>query len=238
MDIATLKEKLGDDYDKLAAHVEALAEQRDVARRESIEGRKALKSRVTELESQQKAMLEKLGLESVEEINDLPDSKGQAEAVKQFEARLKRMERELSDKDGAIQAVTAKHREALLDADMEKALSGMDWLDRDIAAMLVRNGTTWEGDEVLFKAGDKLVNLADGVKHLAASKPHLLKSQGSGGSGFRQGAASGGASNPWSKEHWNITQQIQLESSDSQAAARFKADAGMVSDKSETITIV
>lgn len=192
MDIEKLKDKLGDDYQALADHVAELASQRDAARKESIDGRKGLKAKVDELSAAQTRVLEKLGIDSLDDLDSLPDGKGQAEAVKQFEAKLKRLERDLADATKARDEISSKHRSALLDASLEKALSGHEWIDRDIAAMLVKNGVTWEEDQAFFQADGKAVPLADGVKYIAQTKPHLLKSTGAGGSGYQSSAGSTG----------------------------------------------
>jgi hypothetical protein len=44
MDLAVLKDRLGDQYDALETYVNTLIGQRDAARKESIDGRKALKA--------------------------------------------------------------------------------------------------------------------------------------------------------------------------------------------------
>jgi len=100
MNIEELKEALGDKYDGLKSYVDDLIAQREAARNESINGRKTLKARVNELEALQTKLFDKLGVETVEDIESLPDGKGQAEAMKQFEAKVKRLERELAEDPG------------------------------------------------------------------------------------------------------------------------------------------
>ena len=51
---------------------------------------------------------------------------------------------------------------------------------------------TWEGDELLFNDGDKLVAVKDGVAGLVKSRPELLKPTGTGGAGVRDHNAGGG----------------------------------------------
>lgn len=191
MDIEKFKDRLGDDYEPLRAYVDEITAKRDAAVRESIDGRKALKSRLADLEAAQHRVLEKLGIDSLDDLDSLPEPKGQAEAVRQFEAKLRRMERDLADAVKSRDEALAKHKSALLDAALEKSLSAHEWLDRDVASMLVRNGIAWEDDKPFYQAGDRAVPLDDGVKIIAQTKPHLLKSAGAGGSGYRPGGTPG-----------------------------------------------
>jgi len=65
----------------------------------------------------------------------------------------------------------------------------------------------------------------EAVKKLLEDKPFLAKAQGGTGSGAPQqtGAA---AKNPWSKEHFNLTEQIRIERENAALAAKLKAEAG------------
>jgi hypothetical protein len=238
MNLDHLKEKLGDDFVKLTAYIDDLTGQRDAARSESIAGRKGLKAQIAALETAQSKALEKLGLDSLDDLDSLPEPKGQAEAVKQFETKLKRMETALAEKDAAIAGMTTKHRDAMLSAALEKAVNSHEWIDRDIAIMLAKNASAWEGDELLFTAGDKLVSMEDGIKHIAATKPHLLKAQGAGGSGFKEGGKAGNTDNPWAKDSLNLTAQIAMEAANPTQATKFKADAGMVNAQDAHTTII
>ena len=95
MDIASLKEALGDEkFAALQGYVNDLIGQRDTARNESITGRKKLKDDLAAAQALAAKALEKLGVESADDLDTLPDAKGQGEALKQFETKLKRAERE------------------------------------------------------------------------------------------------------------------------------------------------
>lgn len=41
-----------------------------------------------------------------------------------------------------------------------------------------------------------------------------------------KGGAGGGKDNPWSKENWNLTKQMELEINDPELAKSLKASAG------------
>jgi hypothetical protein len=67
--------------------------------------------------------------------------------------------------------------------------------------------------------------VADAVKQLLDERPFLAKAQGDTGSGT---PPNGGPAikNPWSKEHWNLTEQVNLSKENPALAAQFKAAAG------------
>lgn len=194
MDIDSLKDALGDEaHAKLSQYIADLVGQRDAARAESISGRKALKEKLSQLESAQSTLMEKLGVSSLEDIDALPDAKGAAEAAAQYEARLKRMERQLAEAAAARDEVSTKYRESLKRSAIADAMGGHDFLARDLVETYVGQRLTWEGDDLLFRADDgRLVPLADGVAGLAKSRPELLKPQGAGGAGVRQANAGSG----------------------------------------------
>lgn len=194
MDIETLKEKLGDEtFAKLKTYVDDLTGQRDAARNESITGRKGLKEKLTALETAQAALLEKLGLESLDDLESLPDAKGMADATKQYEAKLKRLERENATLKAAEAEVSGKYKTSLQRAAIADAMAGHEFIARDIVETHVSQRLTWEGDDLLFKADDgRLVPIKDGVAGIAKTRPELLKPTGTGGAGVRSSNAGGG----------------------------------------------
>lgn len=228
MNIDSLKEKLGDEtYTALKNHIDDLIGQRDAAKKESIDGRKNMKARLAELEAANTQMLQKLGVDSLQELDALPDAKGQADAVKQFEVKLKRLEQQLQDKDNELSGITGKFKQSQLDVLMQKALSGHDFVDSDLVAHFAKSKIEWDGDEPHYKTdAGTLVSLADGVTHLAKEKPHLLKAQGAGGSGFGKSGGSGkGQKNPWAQDSFNLTEQIALKANNPGLAAQLEAAA-------------
>ena len=195
MDIETLKEALGDEkFSALKTYVDDLTGQRDAARNESITGRKGLKEKLAKLESDQAALLEKLGLDSLDDLDSLPDAKGAAEAAKQYEAKTKRLERQLAEATAAREQAEGKFKDSLRRATIADALGGHEFIARDVVETFVSNRLTWEGDDLLFKTDDgKLVPVKDGVAGIAKTRPELLKATGAGGAGVRQSNAGGGA---------------------------------------------
>lgn len=220
MNIEELKEVLGDKYDALKGYVDELNSKLEAARSESINGRKSLKTRVAELEALQTTLFDKLGIESAEEIDSLPEAKGQAEALKQFESKIKRLERELTEANQGKTDLVGKVKELSLSATLEKVLGSHEWLDRDVASTIIRNGIVYQDDSPYFKvAEDKFVSLEDGAKLIAQTKPFLLKSTGAGGSGYTGAGGNGGATKQPKREDFGSEFEFQ------KAAAKYTATA-------------
>lgn len=194
MDINTLKEALGDEkFAALQAFVTDLTGQRDAARNESINGRKTLKAERDEAKALAAKALEKLGVESADDLDALPDAKGQGEALKQYEAKLKRAERERDEAKALAKEVGDKHRNSLQRAAIAEAIGGHEFVAKDIVETYVSQRLTWEGEDLFFKTDDgKLVSVQDGVTGIAKARPELLKPAGTGGAGVRHSAGSGG----------------------------------------------
>ena len=194
MDIAQLKEKLGDEtFSKLQSYVTDLIGQRDTARQESITGRKKLKDDLEKAQGLATKALEKLGIESADDLDALPDAKGQVEALRQFETKLKRTERERDDAKKLADEASGKYRSSLQKAAIAEALGGHEFVARDIVETYVNQRLVWEGDDLFFKSDDgKLIPPKDGVAGIAKTRPELLKPTGTGGAGMRQSNAGSG----------------------------------------------
>jgi hypothetical protein len=195
MDIETLKDALGDEkFAALQTYVTDLVGQRDAARSESITGRKGLRTELDTMRASQAKLMEKLGVDSLDDIDALPDAKGAAEAAKQYGAQIKRLERQLTEATQREQEATGKYRSSLQRAAVAEAMGGHKFVARDIVETYVGNRLTWEGDELLFKDDSgKLLPIKDGVAGIAKTRPELLEASGTGGSGARtQGAGGAG----------------------------------------------
>lgn len=194
MDIESLKEAIGDEkFAALKTYVEDLTGQRDAARQESIAGRRGMKDKLAKLEADQMALMERLGIDSLEDLDTLPDAKGAAEAAKQYEVKLKRMERQLQEATTQRDEIGGKFRGTLQRAAIAEALAGHDFVARDIVETYIGNRLAWEGDDLLFKSDDgRMIPVKDGVAGIAKARPELLKSTGTGGAGVRASNAGGG----------------------------------------------
>ena len=174
MDLSKIKEKLGEDFTELKDFIDDLTGQRDAARKESIDGRHKLKGRVKELETGAADMLERLGVESLEELEEV-DIKGQAEAVKQYLVKLKRADKELAESRDAVQAITGKYRESQLAAQIGDAIGAHSWVDKDLIALRLKAGIGWEEDEPHFEADGKIIGIKEAADFLAQKMPHMIK---------------------------------------------------------------
>lgn len=213
MNLEFFKDRLGTDYSVLESYVNDLIGQRDAARKESQEGRKTLKAKVESLEAVKAKLFEKLGLDEESDLDHLPDAQGQAEAVKQFEARVKRLETELKSRTDALATLETKHRATRLDSELSQALNGHEFVDREMVAEYLRHRADWSEDQPYYRTekGD-LIPLVEGVANLAASRPHLLKTPGARGSGY----------NPNIQQHTSRPALRRLEFEALTPAARFE----------------
>ena len=191
MDLSKLKDKLGDEtFSELERHVADLIGQRDTARTESINGRKKLKSDLEAAQALAAKALEKLGVDNADDLDTLPDAKGQGEALKQYETKLKRAERERDEARQAAEKASGMYRTSLQKAAVADALGGHEFVARDIVETYIGQRLVWEGEELMFKTdAGSLVSVKDGVAGVAKARPELLKPTGTGGAGVRQPGA-------------------------------------------------
>lgn len=193
MDLDALKGKTLDDklHEQLLAYVGGLNARAETAegkartaQKETIEGRKQLKA-------ERDAAFDKLGVTSLEEIEALPDGKAAQDATRQFEARLKKAEREKAEALAALQDVQGKYAKDRRDLALEKAIASQPFIDVEDARVLLGSRVKAEGEEFFYETADgKTLPLGDGAALLAKTKPHLVKApaQGATGSGYKPNA--------------------------------------------------
>jgi hypothetical protein len=186
-DLETVREALTEEqFTGLKNHVDDLIGQRNTARTESITGRKQLREEVETLRTFKRATLDKFGLDDDADISALPDPKADADAVKTFEARAKRLGEDLKTAQEAFTALQSKHQAATVSAALEKALGSHDFVDREMVGDYVRSRLTVSDEGgVMFRSDDGATCAIDeGIKTLVKARPHILKAAGAGGSGF------------------------------------------------------
>jgi hypothetical protein len=88
----------------------------------------------------------------------------------------------------------------------------------------------FEGDGQTARVGKDGVTpmtLAEWVEALGSDAPHLFEANAGGGAAGSGGGAASNRSvkNPFRKETWNLTEQMQLQKTDPQLAARLRAAA-------------
>lgn len=211
MNLDPLKDALGDEtFAKLQAYVTDLIGQRDTARDESIKGRKGLKAEADGLRAANAKLMEKLGVESLDEIDSMPDAKGAAEAAKQFGAQVKRLERQLADAVKERDEAAGKFRASLQRAAVAEAMGAHEFVARDVVETYIGQRLVWEGDELLYRDdGGKLLPVKDGVATVARSRPELLKPSGAGGAGARMSNAGSGGGKTMTRSQWDKTDHAQ-----------------------------
>lgn len=196
-DLSKLKDKLDSGtLAELTAHLDELSTRAETAEdkarkatKESIDGRKAKDQRIARLS-------ELLGIEPDADLESLPDPKGQADAVKQFEAKVKRLERENADLIKARDELGGTLKSMKRETALAAALEGHRFKNPADVRVLLQSRVVEEGDELLFETDDKKrVSLKDGAAWFATTRPDYVEAkEGAGqGSGFGRGqGASGG----------------------------------------------
>lgn len=195
-DLDTLKDKLDSEMlAKLRAHVEELGTRAETAEdkartaaKESIEGRKKLKA-------ERDKAFEKLGISEADELDALPEAKGQGEATKQLEAQIKKLTRERDEAVQAREALGGEVKGMKRNAALSEAIQGHKFKNPADVQVLLQSRLVEEGDDVRFKTDDgKLVPLKDGAAWFAKTRPDYVEAAGgdSGGSGFKGSGEGGG----------------------------------------------
>lgn len=215
-DLGTLKEKLdGETLSRLEEYVLFLKGKNDSLVQEISTTRKGLRDENAKLKAIKETLFEKLGLDDDADLDALPEVKGQAEAAKQFEQRIKRLEREKLEAQQKAGEIEGKYKSSRLEAALSKAIAAHEFIDADLVASHFSNRATWDEDQIMVKDGDKLTTLEDSVKAFAATKPHLLKSTGARGSGHPPGAGSSGGKTMTRAEFEALTPQSRVEAAKS-----------------------
>lgn len=129
---------------------------------------------------------------------------------KEREGELERRERELKEKENRLYAVKAI-KKAKLDDGSDSSLELIEFVMAD----------SEEEIEKRVKAFGALVN-----KFVKAEVDRTFKQQG-GNPDRGAGAGGGTANNPYKKESWNLTKQMELELNNPEEAKRLKAEAGL-----------
>ncbi len=179
------------------------------ARDEAIEHRhkfKEQKGTVTNL-------LEKLGVESIDDIDNLPDAKGQADQVKQLEIKLKRMQSDMKTQDDEYKKLSDKHQGAMKNIALKKALSAHEFNNPAVVESFINQRVSVEEDgDLIYTTDDgQVLSIDDGVSLFAKNNQDQLKHAGNGGSGNNPAARGGGTvNNPWAKDHFNLTEQSKI----------------------------
>ena len=127
--------------------------------------------------------------------------------LQEKEDAITQKENELKEKENRMYAIKAL-KKAELDDGSEDTLDLVDFvMGEDETAIYLKV-------KALQKFAQRIIkNTTDGIYKTNGRIP------GKGGAG-------GGKDNPWSKENWNLTKQMELEINDPELAKSLKASAG------------
>lgn len=158
-----------------------------------------------------------------------PERKKHAETEKKY----KSLQQQLMTADEVKQAEIAEKEEAL--AAREKELQ--DRLNREYAQKALREAGLDDGSEnafalVDFVMGEDEAAIDEKVKSFKelfnkAVKTEVDKRFKENGRTPQKGTNINGGKNPWTKEQWNITEQMAIEIQNPELAAQLKAAVGV-----------
>lgn len=147
---------------------------------------------------------------TIEELKkSVGDSTGLTEKIKAYEERIKTMQTEAANiaKNYALKA----------------KLSESGAIDPDY--LIYKQGGL---DKFNFDKEGNPIGIADMIKPLKESSPHLFKAESKpNGYDPAGGSGSGGITNPWKKESFNLTEQGRLLKSDPVQARQLALAAGI-----------
>ena len=154
---------------------------------------------------------------------DIADRDRQLEELKKIDADgLKsKIEQLQNDNKAAKEKYDADMKDMTLTNAIKLAVAGQVH-DEGLVAGLVDKSKLILGDD------GKVTGLDEQVKSLKESKSFLFKEkgpEGTGGSKGNGGKGKPGEKNPWSKEHFNLTEQGKILREDPERAAQLKAAA-------------
>lgn len=174
------------------------------------------------------AAIEKIVQSRVDKLM-APERKKSAETEKKYKA----LQKQLLTADEVKQAEIAEKEQAL--AAREKELQ--DRLNREFAQKALREVGLDDGSETAFALADFVMGEdEDEIKSKVKTFKDLFdkivaaevdKRFKSAGYTPKQGSKLNGGKNPWMKDQWNITEQMRIESTNPDDAAKLMAAAGV-----------
>ncbi len=163
------------------------------------------------------------------------------EFEKVIEARVKALKGDFDKQLGAVtnerdtlhsRLVSIQIDQGVVAAATQRGLRATAVLDitaRARGVFKLVNGvpTAFEADGQTVRQGkDGAMTLAEWVDAQVIEAPHLFESNaGAGAAGSGAARSVGSTRNPFRKETWNVTEQMKLQKTDPQLAARLKASA-------------
>ena len=169
--------------------------------------------------------------------------------VKELNEKLEAAEKAANDAKGGSTAEIAKMQKQIakleaINAENEKTLKANARTEAIRAAVKAAGLSAAEGISTV--AFDKLIDLAVGdtdvsdadamkavIEQFKTDNPSMIAAatkQGAGVKGEQGKSAFAGVANPWKKDSFNLTKQIEIATKEPQLAATMKAEAGVPAD--------
>jgi hypothetical protein len=158
----------------------------------------------------------------------------QLESQGKYNEALKTYEQQFRDREGSyqqrIEQLEAEVRGLRLDSRVVAKLADQVHDPADVLRLHSNNLTLNDSGEPVYKDGYQELPLEDWVGQLQQQKPWLFKAPKPQGTGAPVGTRStgtipSGMKNPWSREHFNLTEQGRILRTDPQLAEKLKAAA-------------
>lgn len=212
-DLDALKDALGEHYAPVRDHIAGLQSAADLSRREAERLRTELATARTNhdaLKTERNAAFDKLGVTDFADLEAIKDTQGSAEQVAQLNAKLKRYEAEIRDRDSKLDAAQTSIRDLRRDGLLDKQLRKHEWAEgnADLVKAYFQPRIAAEGDDWIVRNEDgSTVTVEDAFTQFAAEHPGLLSSKGTPGGGTGK-PATGGHQKPFAE--MSITEKGEL----------------------------
>lgn len=158
----------------------------------------------------------------------------QLESQGKYSEALKTYEQQFRDREGSYQQridqLEAEVRNLRLDSRVVAKLADQVHDPADVLRLHSSNLTLNDNGDPIYKDGYQELPLEDWVGQLQQQKPWLFKAPKPQGSGAPVGTRTtgtipAGMKNPWSRDHFNLTEQGRILRTDPQLADKLKASA-------------
>lgn len=184
------------------------------------------------------ALLDKLPELEAAAAGKIDDEKLNSIVEGRIKSRLAPLERELgqvktqlAEKDQAIQQFTQKDKTRLIHDSVRQAAAGAKILPEAFDDAILLADRIFEVDETNRVVAKDGVGVTPGIDpvvwftDLQSKRPHWWgASVGGGAGGNRQGQQ--GSTNPWTHEHWNMTEQGKIYTASPDRATQMAKQAG------------
>lgn len=151
-----------------------------------------------------------------------------------LESKIEDLSNKLAEKDKTFNTLSQKYNTERIQSAVRKSAEQLDVLPTAIEDVVLRSQSVFsigedgkiearDADGNLRKSGSKVLTPELFVKDLEKSAPHFWKpSQGAGATG---GSGKEMKNNPFSKDHWNLTQQAQVRKENPELAGELETEA-------------